>query len=331
MMKQNLVLLLLSTFALSACAKSTDSKQATNNTQSKEIIAIAQLDSELQKKVQGLLEKTQKELILVKGGTFMMGDFGPQHSKDKLSYDGDGDAVPLHKVTLSDYKLSATKATYADFDIYTAATQQKPVGVFDEYSKKNRIPEVAAGINWQQGRDYCKWLGTQLNLNMDLPTEAQWEYAARNRGQMVIYPTNNGKLENGKNIWNFEQKQQAKRKYKTIVVVPELKQFPPTAMGFYDMITNNYEWMLDWYDPEYYRKSPEHNPQGPSTGTKRVVRSSFPDDGQNIKMSGGLTISRHSMHPIADPKLAKELKELDFKDGEHDFNKNNSVRCAVNL
>ncbi|MBK5646284.1 MAG: sulfatase, partial [Acinetobacter sp.] len=70
-MKQNLVLILLSTFALSACAKSTESKQATNNTQSKEIIAIAQLDSELQKKVQGLLEKTQKELILVKGGTFM--------------------------------------------------------------------------------------------------------------------------------------------------------------------------------------------------------------------------------------------------------------------
>ena len=328
-MKQNLVLILLSTFALSACAKSTESKQATNNTQSKEIIAIAQLDSELQKKVQGLLEKTQKELILVKGGTFMMGDFGPQHSKDKLSYDGDGDAVPLHKVTLSDYKLSATKATYADFDIYTAATQQKPVGVFDEYSKKNRIPEVAAGINWQQGRDYCKWLGTQLNLNMDLPTEAQWEYAARNRGQMVIYPTNNGKLENGKNIWNFEQKQQAKRKYKTIVVVPELKQFPPTAMGFYDMITNNYEWMLDWYDPEYYRKSPEHNPQGPSTGTKRVVRSSFPDDGQNIIMSGGLTISRHSMHPVADPELVKDLQDLKY--GAHDFNKNNSVRCAVNL
>ena len=329
MMKQNLALILLSTFALSACAKSTESKQATNNTQSKEIIAIAQLDSELQKKVQGLLEKTQKELILVKGGTFMMGDFGPQHSKDKLAYDGDGDAVPLHKVTLSDYKLSATKATYADFDIYIAATQQKPVGVFDEYSKKNRIPEVAAGINWQQGRDYCKWLGTQLNLNMDLPTEAQWEYAARNRGQMVMYPTNNGKLENGKNIWNFEQKQQAKRKYKTIVVVPELKQFPPTAMGFYDMVTNNYEWMLDWYDPEYYRKSPEHNPQGPSTGAKRVVRSSFPDDGQNIKMSGGLTISRHSMHPVADPELVKDLQGLKY--GAHDFNKNNSVRCAVNL
>ncbi len=46
-------------------------------------------------------------------------------------------------------------------------------------------------------------------------------------------------------------------------------------MGFYDMVTDNYEWMLDWYDPDYYRKSPEHNPQGPSTGAKKwyaVVR-----------------------------------------------------------
>ena len=48
-------------------------------------------------------------------------------------------------------------------------------------------------------------------------------------------------------------------------------------------------------------------------------------------MSGGLTISRHSMYPLADPKLAQELKELGIKEAEHDFNKNNSVRCAENL
>ncbi len=135
MMKQNLTLILISTFALSACAKSNDAKQNAFHSQTKEITTIAQLDPELQKKVQSLLDKTQKELIFVKGGSFMMGDFGPQHSKDGLPYDGD--AVPLHKVTLSDYKLSASKVTYADFDIYTAATKQKPIGVFAEYSKKS--------------------------------------------------------------------------------------------------------------------------------------------------------------------------------------------------
>lgn len=327
MIKQNLVALLCSTLALTACAKTTT--EPTKEPLNKPSQATTQ-DPNLQKKINRLLEKTKREFILVKGGSFMMGDFGPQHSEDGLPYDGDGDATPLHKVTLSDYKLSATKATYADFDIYTAATNQKSIGVFDDFSKVDRIPEVAAGVNWQQARGYCQWLGKQLNLKMDLPTEAQWEYAARNRGQMIMYPTNNGKLENGKNIWSFDQRNLTKKKYKTRRVVPELKQFPPTQMGFYDMITDNYEWMLDWYDPKYYAKSPEHNPQGPQTGTKKVVRSTYPDDGQNIKMSGGLTISRHAIHPVADPELTRDLKELIDKKSV-DVNKNNSVRCAANL
>lgn len=327
-MKQNLFALLFSTVALTACAKTTTESAKEQLTKARQSTTQ---DPNLQNKINELLEKTKRELILVKGGSFMMGDFGPQHSQDGLPYDGDGDAIPLHKVTLSDYKLSATKATYADFDIYTEATNQKPIGIFDEISKKDRIAEVAAGVNWQQARGYCQWLGKQLNLKMDLPTEAQWEYAARNRGQMIMYPTNNGKLENGKNIWSFDQRNQTISKYKaTLDVMPLLKQYPPTPMGFYDMITDNYEWMLDWYDAEYYSKSPEHNPQGPKTGTKKVVRSTYPDDGQNIKMSGGLTISRHALYPIADPKDLEYYKNSKYKDSI-DLNKNNSVRCAANL
>ena len=166
---------------------------------------------------------------------------------------------------------------------------------------------------------------------MDLPTEAQWEYAARNRGQMIMYPTDNGKVDNGRNIWSFEQRQETSSKYKTIRTIPELKQYPPTAMGFYDMITDNYEWMLDWYAADYYSHSPEHNPQGPKTGTKKVVHSTAPDDGQNIFMSGGLTISRHAIDPVADKNKLKELAQLNLDEGDFDINKNNSVRCAANL
>ncbi|RZF49384.1 sulfatase, partial [Acinetobacter halotolerans] len=96
----------------------------------------------------------------------------------------------------------------------------------------------------------------------------------------------------------------------------------------YDMLTDNYEWMLDWYDPEYYSKSPEKNPQGPATGTLKVVRSSAPDDGQNMHMAGkGLTMQRHAIHPVEDPKRAKS--EL-VKKYNLDLNQNNSVRCAAN-
>lgn len=71
----------------------------------------------------------------MKGGSFKMGDFGPEHSIDKLPYDSNGDSKPLHKVTLDDFYLSATKATYADFDVYTDVTGQKPIGNFNEVTK----------------------------------------------------------------------------------------------------------------------------------------------------------------------------------------------------
>ncbi|UGQ28576.1 formylglycine-generating enzyme family protein [Acinetobacter calcoaceticus] len=321
MMKQNIAVVLFSSLALSACAKST------NNTQQIETPTTNQnLSSEQQKKLQQLLDKTKKNLVEIKGGTFMMGDFGEQKSPDKLPYDSDANSKPLHKVTLDTYALSATKATYADFDIYTDVTGQQKIGKFDKFSISERVPTAAAGINWQQAQNYCQWLGKQLNLKMDLPTEAQWEYAARNRGQYILYPTDNGKIDIGRNVWSFKQRQELITKYKADEKIPELQQFPATPLGLYDMITDNYEWMLDWYDPQYYSKSPEKNPKGPAKGTLKVVRSAEPSDGQNLQMFGGFTFSRHAIHPVEDPKLSNDP---DIKKYNIDLNRFNSVRCAV--
>lgn len=322
MIKQNLAIIILSSITLTACAKST------NNTEQPQAFTTKQnLSSEQQKKLQLLLDKTKKNLVEIKGGTFMMGDFGEQKSLDKLPYDSDADSKPLHKVTLDNYALSATKATYADFDIYTEVTGQEQVGKFDNISIKYRIPNSAAGINWQQARNYCQWLGKQLNLKMDLPTEAQWEYAARNRGQYILYPTDNGNINNGKNVWSFQQRNLSKQQYHANKNISILQQFPATPLGLYDMITDNYEWMLDWYDPQYYSKSLEKNPQGPKTGTLKVVRSTEPSDGQNLQMFGGFTFSRHALHPVEDPKLSNDP---DIKKYNIDLNRLNSARCAVN-
>ncbi len=322
MIKQNLAIILLSGITLTACAKSTN-----NTEQGQTTIAQQNLSSEQQRKLQELLDKTKKNLVEIKGGTFMMGDFGEQKSPDKLPYDSDADSKPLHKATLDNYALSVTKATYADFDIYTEITGQDQVGKFDELSIQDRLPNSAAGVNWQQARNYCQWLGKQLNLKMDLPTEAQWEYAARNRGQYILYPTDNGKIDTGRNVWSFEQRQNQQNKLNAFRNIPELLKFPATPLGLYDMITDNYEWILDWYDPKYYSKSPEKNPQGPAKGSLKVVRSSIPSEGQTLQMFGGFTFSRHAIHPIADPKAAKD--EL-TKKHHLNLNQNNSVRCAVN-
>ncbi len=211
--------------------------------------------------------------------------------------------------------------------IYTDITGQQKIGKFDKFSISEWVPSAAAGINWQQAQNYCQWLGKQLNLKMDLPTEAQWEYAARNRGQYILYPTDNGKIDIGRNVWSFKQRQELITKYKADEKIPELQQFPATPLGLYDMITDNYEWMLDWYDPQYYSKSPEKNPKGPAKGTLKVVRSAEPSDGQNLQMFGGFTFSRHAIHPVEDLKLSNDP---DIKKYNIDLNRFNSVRCAVN-
>jgi formylglycine-generating enzyme required for sulfatase activity len=302
MIKQNLAVLLLSTLTLTACAKTT------NET----------LTPEVQEKVNKLLEKTQKNMIFVEGGSFMMGDFD--------FADNNMDSKPVHKVTLDSFSMNAYKATYEDLDTYSEATNTPKVVSKDSHSSKFRYPVSAAGVSWQEGRNYCQWLGKQLNLNIDLPTEAQWEYAARNKGQKIHFPTNTGKIENGVNVWNFKQREQLSKEFKTIGTdISVIGRYPPSALGFYDLITDNYEWMLDWYAPDYYQHSPVKNPQGPKTGTDKVRRSSPPPlDGQTLQMGEGLTVRRSHANPVQPTDYPDDFK------GSINPNFRNSVRCVLN-
>jgi len=309
---QSLSLILLSSFALTACAKSTE-------TNAKE----AKPSPELQQKIQQLVEKTKKNMVFVEGGSFMMGDFGSVTRKDKLPITGLYAAMPLHKVTLDNYSLNAYKTTFDDFDIYTEATGQPTIST-QIVSKKLRVPNAPAGISWQQAQDYCQWLGQQVGTPMNLPTEAQWEYAARNRGQYIIYPTDNGEYELGRNVWSDEQRHEISQPLDTGMKIPILGHFPPTPLGFYDLATDGYEWMSDWFDSNYYKHSPERNPQGPTTGTLKSVRSSYQEGAAQSLQLGGLvtTIYRHGQNP--QPKVSEE--DVQYAN-PNDFH---SVRCASN-
>ena len=129
---------------------------------------------------------------------------------------------------------------------------------------------------------------------MDLPTEAQWEYAARNRGQFWVVATDNGKMELGRNARTFDERSAYAKKFGLTRLEPSLPlgAFPPNPLGLYDMMTEGHEWMLDWYDPDYYAKSPEKNPAGPETGARKVLRSSRGGSGENLIMGDGLSITR---------------------------------------
>jgi formylglycine-generating enzyme required for sulfatase activity len=123
-------------------------------------------------------------------------------------------------------------------------------------------------VSWYGAKAYCEWLGKVTKLPFDLPTEAQWEYAARSGGKRMLFATDNGKIERPRNFpedWKHEPSQPAP---------PIVGSYPPNPAGLYGMSEDNSEWVNDWFDEEYYKISPGKNPPGPSKGTKKVKRGS---------------------------------------------------------
>lgn len=315
MLKQNIIAMFLSSVALSACAESTDSKQTTNNNQVAEATPISQLNPELQKKVQELVKKTKKNLIPVEGGSYLMGDFGtltpemekkllantPKKDIDKpvaMPYSPNEDNKFVHLVTLDNFSMDAYKVSYTDFEIYTQAQNLPSIGNPNEFPT-NLMDKLPAEVDWNQAKQYCQWIGTKLGKSMDLPTEAQWEYAARNKGQYILFATNTGIIDPGKNAWTHQQYKDFMKtnNVELFLKIPILGKTPPTPLGFYDLMTNNYEWMNDWYKKDYYKESPIKNPQGPKTGTEKVIRSSKPQGAENLQHGEGMTINRFKTEP----------------------------------
>ena len=242
------------------------------------------LSTEVRGRLLNTVVQSLDNMVFVEGGEFQMGDFGWPYDDDPtnmcdwpcgvdpdrmghISMDGDDDFV--HPVKLSSYHLSKFQTTLADFDLFFIA-QGKPL--FDaEYRKREDLqeklyaPKLPAPVqSWQEAKDYCGWLGRLSGFPVDLPTEAQWEYAARNRGQHVAFSTDNGSLNYGR---NFPTSGKGKRTF-------AVDSFVPNPLGIYNLSGNATDWVNDWYDKDYYRHAPLENPTGPETGALRIRRGS---------------------------------------------------------
>ncbi|MCS0591649.1 formylglycine-generating enzyme family protein [Massilia norwichensis] len=219
---------------------------------------------DLDGRIKALVVKVKASLRPLKGGTFEMGDWGTASGQH---YDLDTWSRPLHKVTLDGFSMMAYKVAYEDFDVFTDATGNERINM-DKLSIKDRQPRRPAGVSWYGAKAYCQWLGKITGMPFDLPTEAQWEYAARSGGTRVLFSTDNGKIERPRNFpkdWRHEAKQPPP---------PEIGSYPANPAGLYGMSEDNGEWVNDWFDEDYYKKSPEFNPAGPATGSKKVLRGS---------------------------------------------------------
>ncbi|MFH0273680.1 formylglycine-generating enzyme family protein [Vibrio jasicida] len=244
-------------------------------------------------------------LVFVEGGSFEMGDFGapcdpPSRTPNRIDWSpgvqcssdpssGETGAYNLHKVTLDSYSIAKFETRFIDMEwmrqitgLPVARDLSKNGPHVERDSKRyevlitKRKNNAAATKTWQEAKDYCQWLSDVSTLPFDLPTEAQWEYAARSRGEKVYFATNTG-YRQMYNSHYFDPEMGRNVDYKESEVnsstdIESVDSYPPNPLGIAGMSNQVSEWVNDWYSPTYYQNSPEHNPQGPDSGTEKVLR-----------------------------------------------------------
>ena len=195
-------------------------------------------------------EKDGSEMVLIPAGSFEMGD----HFEE-----GDGDEQPVHTVQLDAFYMDVREVTVGQFREFVNQSGYKYGGDWDvvaEYSPGDEYPMIC--VDWNDATAYAEWAGKRL------PTEAEWEYAAR--GGLV------GKRyswEDDESLAGDDANYDGKDKWEYCSPVGS---FAANGYGLYDMAGNVWEWCQDWYDGDYYSSSPATNPLGPDTGTLRVLR-----------------------------------------------------------
>lgn len=200
------------------------------------------------------------DAILVKGGTFEMGD--------KFNV-GDSDEKPVHKVNLSDFYISATEVTVGQYKSFCRMTK-RAMPKQESYSKDD-YPIVF--VTWFEAQEFCEWVGGCL------PTEAQWEFAAASGGMSIKYPAGNEMNHNLANYSGTGKKDRWKK-------LSPVAKFPPNLLGIYDMAGNVYEWCYDYYKSSYYSMPAYQNPRGPATSMFKVLRGgSWYHDKEELRCS----------------------------------------------
>jgi formylglycine-generating enzyme required for sulfatase activity len=186
------------------------------------------------------------DMVFVEGGCFDMGCTSEQT-------DCDDDEKPVHRVCVDDFYISRTEVTQKQ---WREVMENNP----SRFNGCDNCP--VENVSWNDVQEFIKKLNQKTNGNFRLPTEAEWEYAARggNKSRGYEYAGSN---DISRVAWYGSNSGSKTHPVGT-------KQ--ANELGLYDMSGNVWEWCSDWYDGGYYNNSPQHNPQGPSSGSYRVCR-----------------------------------------------------------
>ncbi|MBD3184083.1 SUMF1/EgtB/PvdO family nonheme iron enzyme [Candidatus Poribacteria bacterium] len=201
-------------------------------------------------------------MVLIPAGEFQMG-----------SESGGDDEKPVHIVYLDDFYIDKYEVTNARYKKFLDETDHREPGYWKD-PNYNSPDHPVVGISWEDARAFCKWAGKRL------PTEAEWEKAARGGlvgkkypwGDEIDHDKANYYGTGGKDKWEYTS---------------PVGSFPPNEYGLFDMAGNVWEWCADVYDSKYYSVSEKKNPKGPESGVFRVLRGGgwIPNDVEHLRVS----------------------------------------------
>ena len=240
-------------------------------------------------------------LVCVPAGSFAMG------TDDPRGYAADGEG-PVHQVTLDAFSIGATTITNGEFGAFVEATGHRttaeqlgtsfvfggllpddfpptrgvasapwwrevegadwghPEGPHSDLDGREAHPVVH--VSWFDAVAYCDWSGTRL------PTEAEWERAARGGREQQHFPWGSEREPEGEHRMNVFQGTFPPHDTGADgwVGTCPVRSYPANDLGLYETTGNVWEWCADWFDPTFYRRSPTHSPTGPDDGAARVMR-----------------------------------------------------------
>ena len=192
-------------------------------------------------------------MALIPAGEFQMGD----HFNE-----GDNDERPVHTVYLGAFYMDIYEVTNAQYQKFMSATGHAAPFFWSD-SRFNAPQQPVVAVSWYDAVAYAEWAGKRL------PTEAEWEKAARGGLIGKPYPWGDeAPVAGGVYRANYDPGNDAADGY---AYTAPVGSFPPNGYGLYDMAGNVWEWCADWYDENYYTNSPHSNPLGPNSGNFGVV------------------------------------------------------------
>lgn len=189
------------------------------------------------------------KLVSIPAGWFLMG-----------SEDGQDNERPVHRVWVDGFRLAECQVTNAEYAKFVQATGMEAPPLLDD-PNFNHPQQPVVAVSWFEAVRYCEWLSGLHGTHYRLPTEAEWERAARGGVEGELFP------------WGDTPPESLPEYGQRWVNGPDpVARHAPNRFGLYDTCQNVHEWCSDWFQADYYASSPQRNPRGPESGERRTSR-----------------------------------------------------------